>query len=168
MSKTLKGVLAVAVVIAIGGSYLFPKVQQMVVGARSGPDTDSQCTSQNGFTTCQTRRALTLATTTACAIKSPTATSSLDYVGVSVTTASSTATVWTFAKASTAFATTTYLDSFSLGSGVQGALKSTATTTGIDIKQVFAPNTFLVISKSGDTPAGTGLGGVCSASFSVI
>ncbi len=163
-------VLIVIAIIAISGNFL-PKgntIVERLAGARPGPDTDSQCTTQNGLQTCQTRRPLTLATTTPCAIKSPSATSTLVESGVIITTASSTATTWVMAKATTPFATTTYLDLFSLSSGVQGALQSSATTTGIDIKQTFAPNTWFVVSKSGDTPAGVLLAGQCSATFQVF
>jgi hypothetical protein len=164
MNKTLKVVLSVAVVIAIVGAYLFPRVQQSL-GAVVGPDLFVACTSQNGLSVCKYKKALTLATTTPCAIKSPAATSTLVRSSVQINTASSTATTWTFAKASTAYATTTYLDSFSLGSGARGTLVSSATTTGADIKQVIAPNTYFVVSKAGDTPAGTGLAGSCTAEF---
>lgn len=170
---TNKSTLALVVValIAIGG-YLFPKASALI-GARPGTDTDAQCTMQNGLTTCSSRKPLALATTTPCAVKSPASTSTLAYAGVMVTSASSTATTWTVAKATTAFATTTKLGTFSLSSGVQGTMVASTTPVSgsaltVDEINTFAPNTWIVWSKAGDTPAGTGLGGFCGATFEVI
>lgn len=159
--------LVVVALIAIG-AYAFPRIQANL-GAQPGPDLDSKCSTQNGMTICRERKALTTATTTPCAIKSPAATSTLAATYVAVTVASSTATTWTFAKATSAFATTTYLDSFSLSSGVQGTMYSSATTTGVDIKQSIAPNTWFVVGRAGTTEADTTLfKGFCSAQFNVI
>ncbi len=170
MSKSLKAVAVVVAIIAIGGAYMFPQVQKMV-GAIPGSDLQSDITIGNTpFRAI--RQKLVLATTTPCAIKSPSATSTLLSAGVSVTVASSTATVWTIAKAANQYATTTRLAVFSLGSATQGTMVATSSYLGavpaVDDLQVVAPNSFIVISKAGDTPAGTGLGGTCSAMFQVI
>lgn len=177
MSKIQKivgvGVL-VAVVIAIGVSY--PKIQQsvpQVLGNIPGPDIYLPYINLNGVQIWSTRQALALATTTPCAIKSPAATSTLEYASAMVTVASSTATTWTVAKATTAFATTTKLGTFSLSSAVQGTMVASTTPVSgsalaVDEINTFAPNTYIVWSKAGDTPAGTGLAGFCSAQFKVI
>lgn len=175
MSKIRKiigvGVL-VAVVIAIGVHY--PKVSQpvqQVLGAIPGADLLFPQINFNGVKKEDTRKALTLATTTPCAIKSPSATSTIASASLMVTTASSTATTWTVARATTAFATTTPLTTaFSLSSAVQGSMTYFASSTvpTIDSTSVVAPNTYLVWGVAGVAPAGTGLGGVCSAEFVLL
>lgn len=185
-NKTLKAIAVVVAIIAIGGSYMFPKVQinqdtlQSLVsagvqkfGSITGPDFLYPYFSVNGVRTEYRRAGLTLATTTPCVFKSPSATSTLVYAGLTVVTASSTATNWVAAKGTTPFATTTALSRFSLSSGIQGTMVASSTSLGtavpiVDDISTFAPNTYLVWSKSGDTPAGTGFGGICSAAFVVI
>ena len=140
------------------------------IGAVSGPDSSFDCESHNSVTRCFTQRALTLATTTPCAIKSPSATSTLVMASLRVNVASSTATIWDVTKASTAFATTTALNGQKpLASGVQGTLSATTTqTVSSDDAMVFAPNKFLVWGARGFIPAGVFLAGTCNATFEVI
>lgn len=171
MNKKLQGVLAVAIVIAISASFFFPSgttVVERVVGAVSGPDFYFDYFGVNDVLRYPSRKTLVLATTTPCAIKSPSATSTLLHTSLQIIVASSTATVWTVAKAASGFATTTPLrNNISLGSGAFGSMLHVASTSvvAIDSVDVFAPNTYLVWSKSGDTPAGSGLAGVCQAEF---
>ena len=138
----------------------------------AGPARFSQCESRNGIEQCFTRDALRTATTTACAIKSPTATSTLVRATLKVTTATSTATTWTVAKAATAFATTTILrGDLSLGSGALGTMSFVATSSvGVIDVAFFAPDQYLVWGIAGvDRPSDTTkLNGICQATFEVI
>lgn len=143
-------------------------------GSLTGPDIQSPYLAINSVRHEYRGASLTLATTTPCAFQSPAATSTLVHASLAVTVASSTATTWTVAKASSAFATTTRLGTFSLSSGSLGTMIASSTQTSVsgdakvvDDVSVFSPNTWLVWSKAGDTPAGTGLGGVCRAEFIV-
>ena len=111
------------------------------------------------------------ATTTPCAIQSPSATSTLTMTALSIKTATSTATTWTASKASTAFATTTLLGTFSLGSGAQGTMvfASSTETAVIDDISVFGPNEYVVWGVAGTAISGTAnLNGVCQAEWTVV
>jgi hypothetical protein len=143
-------------------------------GAVTGPDSYFPCESHNGVTTCFARQALRQATSTVCAIKSPAATSTMPIGGVRVTTASSTATIWDLARASTPFATTTAIGTAYNVAGSAMADIQASTSPSAGAATVFPPNTYLVIGvrqsiTAGDT-AGTGsvTSGYCSATFSVI
>ncbi len=113
----------------------------------------------------------TAASTTVCAIKSPPATSTLAFAGVNFTTSSTTGSVVTLAKATTAFATTTVLNNLTLAANAQGAQIATSSmaTLGIVPSIIFAPNTYFVVGMQDTTPeAGTGHFspvGSCSAEF---
>ena len=189
MTKNLILSAVVALVVATGCAIAFNPVVdtdgiaatvlakvQATFGAVTGPDDSFPCKTSNGVTTCSERKALTTATTTPCAIKSPSATSTLIRATAMVTVASSTATTWTIAKAANAFATTTpMLQDITLASGVQGVLlfAGTSTPAGVaqvtDPKYVFAPNTFAVWGRAGTVEADTTLfKGACTATFQVI
>src|SRR3990167_3221923 len=118
MSQNTKFLSVAILVIAIGGSYFFPKVQQVVqqLGANPGPDSTNDCTSQNGLQVCKVQQRLATATSTSCALRSPVATSSLRITNFNLTTATSTAVTITVATSSTPFATTTVYNTFALGS----------------------------------------------------
>lgn len=168
MNKLLKVVLSVAIVIAIGGAYVFPSVQTYL-GSVVGPELLSPFFSVDGVKHEYRKAKFNTATTTPCALKSPAATSTLAFASAQVTTASSTATTWTLAKATTAFATTTLLNTFSLGSGVLGTMVATSTTVvAVDDQTVIAPNQYLVWGVAGTAVSDvTKLNGVCQAEFIV-
>ncbi len=143
------------------------------VGSATGPDIFSPYFTVNGVRQWFTRTALTKATTTPCAIKSPAATSTLVFADVQVTTASSTATTWTLAKSANPFATTTRLNVFSLSSGVLGTMIGTSSPSGVtavvDDTNVIAPNQWLVWGVAGTLIAdSTKLNGSCQAIFREI
>ena len=167
MQKLVLWLLGVVIVANLGISIVGLDKKEPNVSAVASPDVMSPWIRVGGVTRYYARTTLN-ASTTACAIQAPVATSTLVQASVMVTTASSTATTWTFAKATTAFATTTYLDSFSLASGIQGVMASSATTTGLDIKQTMAPNTYFVVGVAGTVIAdSTKLNGFCQAEFLV-
>lgn len=173
-NKTLGIALVVIVIIALGG-YVFPSVQnsviERIVGGSAGPERTDSCESTNGVQKCWERKKLNVATTTPCAIKSPAATSTLLSASLQVQTSTTTATVWTLAKAATAFATTTQFSQYSLGSGALGSMVSTSSTAvAIDGVGVIAPNQFIVWGVQGTVVSDTAgkLGGVCQAEFQVF
>jgi len=112
---------------------------------------------------------LKTATTTPCAIQSPAATSTLEFVGVRLDVSSTTATTWDIARATTAFATTTTFGTAALA--VAGNAQSYMTGTTTAPTAILPPNTWIVVGQrqgitAGDT-AGTGFvpSGQCSAKF---
>lgn len=173
MNKKLIGLSVAVVVIAILGAYQYPKVDVSKLSAQFGgigqrSSATADCVEQNGVMRCVYKKPLTTATTTVCAFKSPNATSTLVRSSVLITVASSTATTWTLAKATTPYATTTYIDSFSLSSAVTGDMISVASTTAVvDPPQVMGPNRYVVwgMAGIGSSYDSSKLTGSCEAEF---
>ena len=171
--------LIVVAIIAIGASQsnknsaVEPQSPAPVVGARPGDETTSECNIRNGVTQCSYRRPLTTASTTPCAIRAPIFASStlIANTGTLQTiVSSSTASTWVVAKSATAFATTTQLKSFSLGSAVNAYFVVNATTTDTVLATVFGPGEYLTWSRQGaiqeaDTTKWTGS---CQATFQTL
>lgn len=169
LSKVIGGIAVVALV-AIGAFTLSrphataPVAQDSTqqAGSVSGPDLYSPYFNVNGVYRWFYKQALTRATTTPCAIKSPAATSTLFFADVNITTATTTATTWSNAFATTPYATTTLnATAFSVASGAQGALIVNATSTPI------APNTWVVWGMAGSA-VGPLLQGSCQAIFQQV
>ena len=96
MKKNAVLALVAVLVIAIGG-YMFPKV--IPFGAQSQSVTDGSCYNLEGVVKCPVRSTLTQATTTVCALKSPSATSTLVYGNMTmVRAATGTAYIMGFVK----------------------------------------------------------------------
>lgn len=165
--------IAILVIIAIIGAYMFPKgntIVERVVGAVTGPDTYFDYVANNDLQKFGQTRTLTTATTTVCAIKSPTATSTLTFGGVKFIVSSTTASTVTIAKATTAYATTTAIGGGALGAGAQGTFNATTTTaadTSLDGAMVFAPSTYFVVGMAGNVGTFSPTGS-CSAEFTRI
>lgn len=176
--KNLLVGLGLALVLALGVS--FPKgnsvVNQIVGGAGgTGPDSSSPYVSNNGVFTYFARQALVTATTTPCAIATPSSTSTLLHASLQVTKGTTTdTTIWTLSKAATKFATTTKYGAWSLTGGLKGTMIATTTTQGAgpvvdEALLVIAPNQFLVWGVAGTIPGDTtNLTGTCQAVFRQI
>lgn len=136
----------------------------------TNPDVISQYLNVGGVRHEYRRAALNTATTTPCALQSPAATSTLLHSALRIEVGTSTATVWTVAKAANAFATTTAFDQFSLGSGAQGTMfVGSASSTAPDEISVIAPSQYVVWGVQGTTIANSALlTGYCQAEFIVI
>jgi hypothetical protein len=169
-------IVSALALVAVAFAVLFghPGAPQPITGSVTGPDSYYTCENHNGVTSCNTRQAIRSATTTVCAIKSPTATSSLQFAGVRVNTASSTATIWDLARAANAFATTTAIGTAYNIAGCATADIQASTSPAAGAATVFPPSTYLVVGArqsitAGDT-AGTGsnTAGYCDASFTVL
>lgn len=115
------------------------------------------------------------ATTTPCAVQSPTnATSTLIDGTFSLNSATSTVGTLTIAKASTAFATTTILATSTLTANVQATKSALATSTQNGTEErvavearIFSPGDWLVIGIAGN-PDGFRLTGSCKAIFNSV
>lgn len=172
MNKNLGVALVVILVIATAGAYLYPKAQQPL-GAQSESVTDGSCYNYMGVQVCPNYATMKIATTTVCALRSPSATSTLLFGSAKFKIASSSATIVTLAKSSSPSASTTLLASSALGAGAQGTIITMATSTnlGLDSHEVFAPNTYFNVSvQAGDIGGMTGLAasGSCNATFEVL
>ena len=146
------------------------KIIERIVGAMPGPTISSPYLSVNDVVFWPTRRSLTSATTTPCAIQSPAATSSLIYGGMFISVGTTTATVLDMATSTTAFATTTAIaGTKNVPSGWQGSIDSNwdpgnnTSTSSL----IFAPSTWVVFGERGVAePAGRSEArGFCSALF---
>lgn len=119
-------------------------VKEIEVGAIPGSSIDGNEFSVGGFRNWSNRKGFASATTTVCAIKSPPYIAKLNNAGVNFTTSTTTATLVSFARAGTAYATTTSLGTVTLLANVTGS--HFATTTSHDI---FEANTWFVVGMQG-------------------
>lgn len=164
------------IAVLVGLGLYHPSVTQPV-GAVTGPDSYFPCESHNGITSCFAKVRMTQSTTTVCAIKSPTATSSLVRASASFTTGTTTNSLVTVAKAATAFATTTSLGQIAIAGNAAGSI-TVATSTplntsvALDGTGVFAPNTFLVFGMQDATAENTAGSfspvGSCNGTFELL
>ncbi len=175
-------IAAVVALLVVGISFTFIKPVQNVVnqtlGANAGPDSYFPCESHNGVTQCFARQPLRAATTTVCALKSPSATSTLIAANATFRVASSTSAVTVdLAKATTPYATTTSLGTAGLASGAQGSFNASTTNQNIasvDNAHIFGPNTWFVVGVRSGITGGDASGvpfqpaGACNATFQVI
>lgn len=173
MNKKLIGIALVAIlVIAVGVKLLPTKVQERIVGAVASPELQSPYFTVDGVKHEYRSSPIRTATTTPCAFRSPTATSTLLSASLQVKVASSTATVWTVAKANSPYATTTAINSFTLASALQGTFVQMGTTSpgAADASvSTIAPNTYIVwgLAGIGSSYDSTKLTGQCVAEFLV-
>lgn len=129
--------------------------------------TGSTATYNGTVVTYPRNAALTTSTTTVCALQSnTTATSTLDIASLQLDTSSTSASIVTFARASTPYATTTFLGSASVAANAKADIAVNATTTGSSIASnfIFAPGQYLVIGMQGGTGTFSPTGD-CSAEF---
>jgi hypothetical protein len=90
------------------------------------------------------------ATTTVCAIQSPTSTSTLLTGSIRLSKSSTTASTVYLAKAATAYATTTSLGSASVSANAQATVVSLKTAAGGDgLSETFAPSEWFVVGMAG-------------------
>lgn len=152
---TLKDILKIVVISALVAILVsaVAKAPTQPAETKSGsvasPDFTSSYISYGGIRFFGARtNSLTQATTTVCALQSPAATSSLAHFVLRLDVSSSTASTVVVAKATTAFATTTNLETATVAANAQADI--VASTTGRTIGlPVFAPNTWIVVGMSG-------------------
>lgn len=137
--------------VPIDNESLVAKIRDMV-GAMPGNVIQADSIVVNNQETKQYSQDLKKATTTPCAIKSPSATSTLDYASITFKTSTTTQSVLHIAKAATNTATTTLIGTaYTIAASAQATVvaSSTANTTGA--VGVFAPNQWLVFGLQGGT-----------------
>ena len=164
MKNTLIVSGIVALVVSSLVLFLTPKTNPtQTVGAVSSPDIAAPWFSYGGVRHWAGHSdTLVSATTTVCAIQSPTATSTLVRASINFKIGTTTASTIDIAKATTAFATTTIIGGGALAANAQGTFNATttpATGTSLDGPMVFAPSTYVVFGMEGGTgtfsPTGT-------------
>ena len=183
MNKNIGVALVAVLIIATIGGYYFPKVLPPF-GAVSSPDIQSSYLSVDGLVHEYRRTVLTQATTTVCALKSPSATSTLVYGNMTmVNAATGTAYTMGFVKSPNTGTSTTAVSGagttkFATTSPAANALgtlnafaTSTLAATAVDLTlsvtdKIFDPNTYLVgyLQGGGGTFSSVGR---CQAEFVV-
>lgn len=169
MQKSLfTGGLGLALGVLATLSLLFLTITPEKPGAVGGNTIQAESIVVNGVETFQYIRSLYAATTTVCAIKSPSATSTLAGGGIRMTTSSTTASTLTIARAATAYATTTTILSQAVAAGAQISVPFASTSpSNTYTDRVFAPGTFLVVGMQGGIGSFSPVGS-CSALFQVL
>jgi hypothetical protein len=138
--------------------------QQQVYGSVTGPDFYGPYQGVNNSRLWTVRQPMNSATTTICAMKAPSATSTLQYAGWQITTGTSTAATIDIGSSTTAYATTTVKRSQTIvASGAQGYDYWFSAGAGVD-DSVMAPNTYIVV-KTGAGLSGYTYIGTCTALF---
>lgn len=167
----VSGIAALALILA---GFGLTKPGQTIVqnlGSVAGPESFFPCERHNGIETCTDKMNLTVATTTICSIKSPSATSTLESGAVRLNTSSTSASVIIIAKGAKIGASTTPLSpALSVAANVQATLVASSTPAGSDtgaVAQIFAPNTYFNVTMSGGTGTFSPTGS-CKATFEVI
>lgn len=169
MTKTLILSALVALVVTIVVSVVTPSPKQIIreipgLGAVVSSETLTSPTCIDGVCIFSTKRNFTTtASTTICAIKSPSATSTILRATINVTTGSSTAATLYLATSTTAFATTTNLVTYTLSANTQASTNFVGTAAS-----VVPPGIFLVLGAAGGPANGHLLVGSCSVDFRKI
>jgi hypothetical protein len=156
-------VIAVGASVLLGGTDTVREIQNVVekpvsLGGVASPDIMSPYFSFGGVKLWAAKQEMGQATTTICAMQSPSATSTLLNATLAFEVASTTASKVTIAKATTAFATTTAVgDQINIAASAQKFIVASSTQTADNM--VFAPGTWLVVGMQGGvgtmSPVGT-------------
>lgn len=183
MDNKYKLFVGIGVLVAIVLPFIFRPTKTVVervvenvrTGSVSSPDINSPYFSVNNVRRYKARIPFTQGTTTPIAYLTPAATSTLERATCRINTASTTATFWILAKATTAFATTTAFGTeFAPGANGYGTFIASSTPGAAGAKDVFAPNTYLVLGvrggdSNGDTnPRGFVPDGACNFTFEEV
>lgn len=157
--------LVVSVLVVTAGTLLMPKAAPLV-GSITGPVIPFPYHTWGGVTSYRSHTAMQTATTTLCAIQTPSATSTVTFSGWSITTGTSTAATIDIGIGSTAYATTsTLVSGTSVNSGATGAAAYAAAN---GTTAVVGPNKYLIVKTNGAGLGGYTYTGTCSAEFTVI
>lgn len=173
------GIAVVALVLAF---LAYTKPGQTIVqqlGSASSPSIVGGCMELNGITKCYSTSGFSQASTTLCSIRTPGATSTLQYAGASITTASTSALQFEWGKSTVPDATTTPLGIYNLASTIRAVVMASTTVGGnsaalaADTPLIFGPNMRINLKYGGSLcPTATGaacnsLVGKCSVEFLV-
>lgn len=158
------GLVAALVVVMFVPRQVVNQVSQL--GAVSSPNINSPYFSFGGVRYWGAHtESLNQATTTVCALQSPAATSTLQYGGLTITYATSSAVVLRLSKASTYNSTTTSLASSPLAAGARGTIIASSTGLGVNLDgtNVFSPNQWFIGSIEGGQIGVASPTGICQA-----
>ena len=163
MKNNLVAVAVAAVVSLVVVGFLGKPVQNIISQPLGAVSVLNSPLEVNGAEVYLEGKALTTATTTVCAIKSPAATSTLTFAAVNFVVSSSTASTVTLAKATTAYATTTLLGVADIGANAQDTIIASSSPAAAEAT-IFAPSTYFVVGMAGGVGTFSPTGR-CTATF---
>lgn len=146
--------------------------KEQPVGALAGPDIPSPYLRWGDVAIYQAKQTFNQASTTVCSLQAPSATSTLLWANVGITTGTSTTVLFEMAKSTLFDATTTLLSSsHSFASGVLGTFTASSTLNtdnGLNGPKIFGPNQYLNVKYGGANGSLNVLQGTCNAAWQVI
>jgi len=167
-------VIAILILIVVigGGLYLTGTENKVVpspsLGALAGPDIPYQWLRIGGVYNEYRSQSMRTATTSLCAMLSPAATSTLQFVSWQITAGTTTAATIDIGTSTTAFATTTNLvTATAVASGAQGYKYWTPAGAALDDAMI-APSTYLNVMTASPGLSGYTYTGTCQAVFTVL
>jgi hypothetical protein len=141
------------------------EIREVEVGAISGPRILSPFLDHNGIVTYSSRLGFQQATTTVCAVKSPSATSTVLFASAVVYSGSTTAATMTIATSTTAFATSSVLATTSVAANAQNVQAHWLNFGGNN--GVLRPNQWVTVSLTGGNGTFSS-SGACQVEFRVF
>lgn len=171
MNKLLAVLSVLALLLSSGAIYLVATQHPVETGGKGGTSnadaisltgslTIGADNNGNGVTDTASRKTLTAATTTPCAILSPAATSTIVSTAFNATVSTSSLGFFTLATSTTPYATTSLVSTMTLAANAEGTLN----WDGGANNALIAPNTYLVYGVQG-VAYGYTYGGTCNAVF---
>ena len=140
------------------------------VGASSAPGIVGGCVDVEGINTCYTRRALSVGTTTSCAIRSPNATSTLKSFVARITGGHQVSVVANVTKGAAMQASTTAISTnTTIAAGAQATIIATTSATSAveENNRTFAPSNWVQANFQGGVGTASTTG-VCQAVFETV
>lgn len=124
--------VGLAIILGVIGTFKHQTIVQPIQTQFGGtsPDISSPYVDFGGVRHWYATASLNQASTTVCSLPAPLATSTLVFASVSITTSTTTNTVWDFGKSQGTAATTTVLSSTALTGGLMGTIVASTTTAG--------------------------------------
>lgn len=166
----IKLVIGLVAIVAVAGIFLPTgnSVVERIVGATPGADFFYEILNFNGVNTMYKEVGMQKATTTLCAIKSPSATSTLDLATWQISVGTTTAATIDIGTSTNAYATsTTLVASTAVASGAQGYAKWSTVGGGVN-DNIMAPNSWVLVRVNEVGLNGYKYTGACEASFTQL
>src|SRR3990167_2754749 len=160
-------VAGLALLASLGALALKPEAPKPPLGAIPGSSLEGPEFSVAGVTLFSKSDSLNRSSTSLCALRSPSATSTLRFGSVTLTTGTTTGIAIELGKGNQFDATTTSLGYAVLASLQRATLTASTTSSGVDLTNVFSPNQYLVAKYGGALGTQNVLVGSCKAEWLV-
>lgn len=168
-SASVVALVIALVVIAAGAAFYAGTTSSTPAHTASsitGPDSSNPYFGVNGVQTYETNVRMRNATTTICAIKSPSATSTLQFASWQIGLGTSTAATIDLATSTNPYSTTT--PALVVGTSVASGAQASVSWDPAGTNGTLAPNTYVIAKTAGVGLGGYTYGGDCEATFTVL